>query len=209
MSDLRIAVFARAPEPGRVKTRLVPRLGAVEASALHARLVRHTLATACDARIGPVELHCTPTADHPFFLECEAAYGVALRTQRGQDLGARMAHACAEALTGVQGVLVVGTDCVVLDRRHLADARAALMCGNDAVFVPAEDGGYALVGLSRPLPGLFEEVDWGSSAVMAQTRERLRAIGARWHELDAVWDVDRPEDYARLSDDGWLDRLPP
>jgi rSAM/selenodomain-associated transferase 1 len=209
MSETLVVVFARAPEPGQVKTRLVPRLGPAQASALHARLVRHTLATARDAALGAVELHCTPTAAHPFFLECAAAYGVALRAQQGDDLGARMAHACNEALRVVHAVLLIGTDCAVLDRRHLADARAALMAGHDAVFVPAEDGGYALVGLSRPLPGLFDGIDWGTSAVMAQTRERLSRLRARWKELAALWDVDRAEDYARLCKEGWLDRLPP
>ncbi|MQM30903.1 MAG: hypothetical protein CRU78_10415, partial [Candidatus Accumulibacter phosphatis] len=70
---------------------------------------------------------------------------------------------------------------------------------NDAVFIPAEDGGYVLLGLRCPQPGLFEGVDWGSERVMAQTRQRLLALGLRWCELPALWDVDRPADLTRLA----------
>ncbi len=69
----------------------------------------------------------------------------------------------------------------------------------DAVFIPAEDGGYVLVGLRRPQPRLFEGIDWGSERVMAQTRERLSELGLRWVELPTLWDVDRPGDLLRLA----------
>ncbi|MDA1116706.1 MAG: DUF2064 domain-containing protein, partial [Proteobacteria bacterium] len=71
--------------------------------------------------------------------------------------------------------------------------------GADAVFAPAEDGGYALVALRRVSPRLFAGIEWGGPRVMAQTRERLLALGWRWRELRTVWDVDRPEDYRRLQ----------
>jgi uncharacterized protein len=72
------------------------------------------------------------------------------------------------------------------------------------VFVPAEDGGYALIGLSRNDARVFEGINWGGTEVMAQTRERLRGLGWRWHELDTLWDVDRPADYQRLLQSGLL-----
>jgi glycosyltransferase A (GT-A) superfamily protein (DUF2064 family) len=70
------------------------------------------------------------------------------------------------------------------------------------VFQPAEDGGYVLVGLSRMVPGLFENVRWGEATVMRETRERLRSAGATWTEMPVRWDVDRPEDYRRLAASG-------
>jgi len=70
---------------------------------------------------------------------------------------------------------------------------------DDAVFVPAEDGGYALIGLNHPERSLFEDIPWGSGAVMSRTRDALRRVGLRWTELDPLWDVDRPEDLPRLN----------
>ena len=78
-----------------------------------------------------------------------------------------------------------------------------LRLGN-VVIAPAEDGGYVLVGLARPAPMLFDGIAWGSSAVMGQTRSKLAQAGVRWKELATYWDVDRPEDYARLQQEGLL-----
>lgn len=193
-----VIVFARAPRPGSVKTRLIPALGAEGAAALHARLLEHALETARAASLGGAELHCDPDADDPFFRYCADRYGVTLLAQAEGDLGARMLAACARALTDGSRVLLMGSDCPVLTARHLRQAERALRDGNDAVFVPCEDGGYALVGLRRVDTRLFEGVAWGSDRVISETRTRLEALGWRWHELATLWDVDRPEDYRRL-----------
>lgn len=180
-----IVVLAREPRAGRVKTRLIPLLGAAGAARLHARLVERTLATARAAALGPVELWGT-------------------RRQRGADLGARMEHALRSGLRRAGRVILIGSDCPVLRSAHLRRAERWLAGGADAVLAPAEDGGYALIALRRVSPRLFAGVDWGSARVMAQTRERLAALGWRWRELPEVWDVDRPEDYRRLQRAGLL-----
>jgi glycosyltransferase A (GT-A) superfamily protein (DUF2064 family) len=78
------------------------------------------------------------------------------------------------------------------------------------VFVPCEDGGYALIGLQRIEARLFDGIAWGGENVMADTRARLTGLGWRWRELETLWDVDRPEDYARLMESGLLEtREPP
>lgn len=195
-----VAVFAKAPVAGAVKTRLAGLLGADAAASLHAALVRHTLSTAVQSRLGRVTLWCAPDAGHPFFARCAEQFAVALEQQGEGDLGMRMEHAFAQARGPL---LLLGSDCPVFTVAHLHAAAEAL-ADHDAVFVPAEDGGYVLVGLARPVPGLFEGVGWGTPAVMAQTRARLAAARARWHELPALWDVDRPEDFARLQRDGLL-----
>ena len=177
-----VVVFAREPRPGRVKTRLIPLLGAEGAARLHARLVAHALATARTARLGKVELWST-------------------RRQCGADLGARMRHAFAHTLRRAARVILMGADAPALRPSHLRRAARWLAGGVDAVFAPAEDGGYALVALRRAAPRLFEGIEWGGPHVMAQTRARLAALGWRWHELPEVWDVDRPEDVARLRRD--------
>lgn len=192
-----IAVFAKAPVAGTVKTRLAPTLGAQGAAELHARLARQALATALEASLGEVALWCSPDERDPFFQACARELGARLRTQRGEDLGARMRCAFEDAFARGRDLLLIGGDCAVLDAAHLRAAATALRA-HDAVFIPAEDGGYVLVGLARAVPGLFEGIAWGSEAVMPETRERLQAAGASWHELPALWDVDRPEDYARM-----------
>lgn len=96
-------------------------------------------------------------------------------------------------------LLLIGTDCPALTERHLAAAEAALAQGNDAVFIPAEDGGYVLIGLQRPCPEVFRDIAWSTAHVMAQTRARLLEAGLRWKELETLWDIDRPADLARLE----------
>jgi len=198
----RVAVFARAPVAGAVKTRLAGALGPEGAAELHARLVRHALATAIAADVGPVELWCAPDPAHPFFAACAAELGVTLHAQRGDDLGARMHGAFEHAAVSGDALIVIGADCPALSAEHLRDAASALTAC-DAVFAPAEDGGYVLVGLARPAAGLFEDIAWGGADVMARTRERLAASRLAWKELATLWDVDRPEDVARLERAGW------
>ncbi len=100
-------------------------------------------------------------------------------------------------------LLLIGSDCPALQPAHLVAAAKALLDerqgGNDAVFIPADDGGYVLVGLRSPQPRVFEGVEWGSERVMAQTRQRLSRLRLRWAELPLLWDVDRPADLVRLA----------
>jgi uncharacterized protein len=197
-----VAVFAKAPVPGEVKTRLAPMLGEEAAAQLHALLVRRALATARASGLGPVSLWCAPDPGHPFFAACAEEFGVSLHGQRGSDLGERMARAFALLLARAPALLI-GTDCPALDAEDLRTAAASLST-HDAVLQPAEDGGYVLVGLARPLSAMFEGIAWGGSHVMRETRARLRAAGATWRELAMRWDVDRPEDYQRLVATGVL-----
>jgi hypothetical protein len=202
-----LIVFARAPEPGRVKTRLVPLLGERGAAWLHARLVERTLRTALAAGFSQVHLHCSPRIKDPFFERMRARYGVRLRSQGRGNLGERMLR----ALQRHPGALLIGSDCPALRPADLRAAARALRSGADAVFAPAEDGGYALVGMRRAARAAFDGVAWGGARVMAQTRRNLRRLDWRWRELRTVWDVDRPEDVARLRKAGLLKarRRPP
>ncbi len=198
--DALTIVFAKAPRAGEVKTRLIPLLGAAGAAALHRQLVHRTLVTATDASPGPVELHVAPSTDDAFLQDCARRFGVALIPQHGADLGARMCNAFDDGLARHGRVIIIGTDCPVLAARHLAGAQTALSSGNDAVLIPAEDGGYALIGLTRCDQRLFEHMAWSGDTVLAATRERLRELKWRWHELETLWDIDRPEDYHRWSE---------
>ncbi|MET0681531.1 MAG: TIGR04282 family arsenosugar biosynthesis glycosyltransferase [Burkholderiales bacterium] len=193
-----VLVFAKAPVPGEVKTRLASVLGAAGAAALHERLVGRTLATAAAAAAGPVELCCGPDASHPALAALARAHGAMLTAQGPGDLGDRMNAAFRRALAGAPAAIVIGCDCPALTPDHLREAAGALDEGADAVLAPAEDGGYVLIGLARVAGALFAGIRWGESSVLADTRERLAALGWRWRELPTLWDVDRPEDLGRL-----------
>lgn len=199
-----VAVFARAPVPGAVKTRLIPRLGAEGACALHRRLVDAALTMATGAGVGAVELWCAPGTDDPFFAQCAELHGVRLMTQSEGDIGARMHAAAAAVLQRAAAMILIGSDCPAMTAVDLRESAAALADGFDAVFLPVEDGGYTLVALTRPQPALFSGIDWSTARVMPQTREHLRALRLRWHELAPRWDLDRPEDLDRLEDGWWL-----
>jgi rSAM/selenodomain-associated transferase 1 len=181
-----IIVFAKAPVPGKAKTRLVPALGEWGAARLHERLTRHAVRTALAAGCGRVEIH--GTRRHSFF----DSLGLPFRVQRGRDLGERMHH----ALGRNPGAILIGTDCPALTAADLRRAARLLCGGYEAVLAPAEDGGYALIALRRVAPEIFRNIAWGTSSVYEETVKRL--AGYRWRALRTVWDVDRPEDLPRL-----------
>lgn len=193
----RVAVFAKAPLPGAVKTRLIAALGREGAASLYRALVLRAVGAAIAAEIGPVELWCAPDARHPFFEECARRFGVTLAPQGEGDLGERMQRAFAALLARAGRVVLVGSDIPALTPDYLRAADAALRAGCDAVLGPAEDGGYVLIGLSRAAPELFERVRWGGPEVLERTRERIVHLGWRHVELPMLWDVDRPEDLSR------------
>ncbi len=199
MGPVTVLVFARAPIAGRAKTRLIPALGPAGAAAFQAALTLRALETARAAGIGPVRLCCAPDAGHPFFADCRDRRAVELRDQHGVDLGERMHRALAATLGETAGAILIGTDIPLIDADYLGRAAAALQSGHEAVFGPVEDGGYGLVGLRRPLPGLFESVPWGTSGVWDATRERLRVLGCDWRALPRLWDIDEAVDLERLA----------
>jgi len=202
MADrIAIAILAKAPAPGLVMTRLIPVLGADGAAALQARLIERAVVTASSAALGQVMLWTTPDEAHPLFRRMRTRHGVALARQPGSDLGARM-HEAAVAANGP--VLIVGTDCPALTANHLHLAAATLR-NYDVVVIPAEDGGYVLIGLRQPQPALFTGITWSTATVMDETRQRLRSLTLSWRELPTLWDVDRPEDLERMQREGVLD----
>lgn len=199
-----LAIVARAPLPGFAKTRLVPRLGAEGAAALHARLVEQTVRTAASAGFADLSLWCTPSTEHPFFRACERLAALRRVPQPPGDLGARMYAVFDALLPAGRPVVLVGTDAPGLTAACLREAASALAGGDDAVLVPAEDGGYALLGLRRVDRALFDGVAWGTGTVLADTRARLAHLGWTWRELAPVRDVDRPEDVDWLLESGLL-----
>lgn len=197
-NEIAVALMARAPEPGRAKTRLIPRLGATGAARLHAALTRRALGEIARSGLSAA-LWCDPDVDHPFFAECADEFGVKLRAQSRDDLGARMLGIFRQA----DGpLLLMGSDCPTIDAALLRSCAEAL-ARVQAVFLPTLDGGYGLVGLARPFPEIFDDMPWGTDAVMAITRRRLQRLGIVWEEPAEIWDVDTPDDLGRLTATGF------
>jgi uncharacterized protein len=191
-----IAILAQAPIPGFAKARLIPAIGAHAAAVLQERLTGRTVATALAAGIGPVTLCCEPDATHDTFLKMVARMKITLRPQPQGDLGARMLAAVA----GSAGpVLVIGTDCPALTEAHLRSAASALREGNDVVLIPAENGGYVLVGMRKAQPTLFSNIAWVKSTVLADMRARIVEQRLMLVERPPLWDVDTEIDLARLE----------
>ena len=198
-----IVVMAKAPVPGYAKTRLIPALGAQRAAELAQWLLNRTMTAALAARLGQVELCTAPDTSHPAFTAWADKPGVLLAAQSEGDLGVRMTHAFERSLRSASAVLLMGTDAPQLDVKVLLAAADALKTVH-AVFVPAFDGGYALVGLRQAAPQLFADMPWSTSEVMQITRERLQACGLRYFELQALHDIDEPADLTHLEGLGWL-----
>jgi rSAM/selenodomain-associated transferase 1 len=193
-----VAIFAKAPVPGYAKTRLIPALGADGAAALHAIMIQRTVRTACAANPTRVTLWCAPDPSHALFRDLATKHGVVLRRQFPGGLGARML-AVFRGQPAHRPLLLIGTDGPALRADHLLACARSLHEGDDASFLPTEDGGYLLIGLRRAAPSLFAGIAWGTSSVMPQTRRRLHRAGLRWSEPDTLWDVDTPADLKRLS----------
>lgn len=192
-----LIVFAKAPVAGQVKTRLIPALGAEGAAQLAQRLVSHAL-----QQVGPFaaahrELCVAPDASHPAFTQAMSGGAWQLTGQGPGDLGERMHRALERVLRSHRQALLMGTDAPALDAARLAQADAALHT-HDAVFVPALDGGYALVGLKRPAPELFAQMRWSHAQVLAHTLERAHRAQLRCALLSPVPDIDEPADLVHL-----------
>ncbi len=196
--DARLLIFAKAPVPGRVKTRLAGRLGTRGAAVLYEKLLRRTLRIAHAARLCPIELWCAPDTRHGFFVTCRREYDARLRRQCGGDLGRRMNHALNRTLTDDHPAVLIGGDYASLGGAELRTAFGLLATGHAAVLGPAVDGGYVLIGLSRPCPTLFQGIAWSTPTVLAATRRRFQRAGMNWAELPPGWDVDTPADLRRL-----------
>ncbi len=199
LEPVAVAILAKAPLPGFAKTRLAGSLGPERAAALQARFIERAVMTAHAASVGPVTLWTAPDSEHPAFQRLAADFGVALARQPRGDLGGRMLAALAAARGPA---LVIGTDCPALGPADLRACANALAGGVDAVVVPVDDGGYALIGMRDPEPQLFAEMPWSTAAVMAETRRRLARLGLSWREPARLWDVDIPEDLRRLEREG-------
>lgn len=185
MAVPRIVIFCRLPVAGECKTRLIPEFGPEGAAAIYRKLLLHTVKQALASGL-PVELRVTGGSETAF--RELVGKGPSIVDQGGGDLGAKLARIEVPAL-------VVGSDCPgVIPNLFLAAAEA--LAERDCVIGPASDGGYYLIGLNRPLPFLFEDMEWSTDRVFAETMARLAQAQVAPAVLPELADVDEPEDLA-------------
>ncbi|MDZ4754674.1 MAG: TIGR04283 family arsenosugar biosynthesis glycosyltransferase, partial [Phycisphaerae bacterium] len=198
-----VGVFAKFPQPGRAKTRLIPALSADGAAALHDQMVRHTL-----DRVGELLKHrevdarvWTAGSDPETFAQ-HFRTDLPCAAQSEGDLGQKMQAAFTHMLREADAALLIGTDCPDISSGLLSMALEGLQSA-DVVLGPATDGGYYLVGLRRPAPSFFEDIEWSTSTVLAKTLERASALGLSVQLLPMLSDVDEPQDlpvWSRVRD---------
>ena len=184
----RLVLFTRYPEAGRAKTRLIPALGAEGAARVHKVLTERTVALLPGA-----EVHFTGANADAF--KGWLGDGFTYVEQPAGDLTDRLLAALDPA-----PVIFFGADTPDLCAAHVAAAIAALET-NEVVIGPAEDGGYYLIGVAKPLAALFTDMPWSTERVLPETLRRLAAMGIEPAILETLADCDRPEDVARWP---WL-----
>ena len=195
-----LVIFAKAPIPGEVKTRLCPPLTPDEAATLHGSFVldmleRTKLAVAKLQLPFHRYLACAPSSELVFFKIMEERQGVRLLDQVGEDLGQRMHHTFVDLFAkGYKQVIIVGTDVPTLPLPVYQEA-FAILSHSDVVLGPALDGGYYLIGLTRSAEQLFAEVPWSTDQVLAVTQQQAKQLGlsvgltTAWRDVDALADL--------------------
>jgi uncharacterized protein len=199
-----VGVMARAPSSGG-KTRLAPHLSPARLLALRSAMLTdtlHALASVCGLTI-----FFTPD-DVEDEIAGFARAGVPLVAQGDGDLGARMLAAIRHLLAGgFDSAILVGSDIPLLSANHITEASGALRAGGGVVLGPADDGGYYLIGMTEPLPPLFDEIEWGSERVLADTLQVAKRTGLDARLVQRCYDIDTIEDLRRVERD--LAALPP
>lgn len=198
--DTALVIFAKAPIPGQVKTRLCPPLTPDEAATLHGSFVLDTLERTKTA-VGKLNvrmdryLACAPSSTHVFFKIMEERHGVTLIDQVGDDLGARMHQAVATMFSrGYRRTMLIGTDVPTVPLEYLRQA-LTLLDSHDLAIGPALDGGYYLIGMSKPIPELFAEIPWSTDQVLRLTQEKAAGLGLTtaliqpWRDVDTLGDL--------------------
>jgi rSAM/selenodomain-associated transferase 1 len=190
-----LIIFSRNPAPGRVKTRLASTIGADKALQIYDILRSHTdkVTSAVDAHRAVYYSEFVP--DHDLFLSC----GTTGHLQEGNDLGEKMHRAFVKGFEErYRPIVLIGTDCLELSSAVIEQAFQQMML-HDAVIGPALDGGYYLIGLNRPFPGLFLNRQWSTPQVFRDTVETLEEHESDYFLLPALSDIDTFDDLQKST----------
>jgi rSAM/selenodomain-associated transferase 1 len=197
-----VAIICKTPRPGHSKTRLSPPLRPEECAAISACFIQDLTGTiasvAGDGRAAGYAVYTPAGTETELRALLPADFGLVL--QGGGDLGARLDQGIRDLLAaGHAGAIVINSDSPTLPRAILDAAVAAVLSGDNAVLSPALDGGYTLIGLSRPHPHLFEDIPWSTDVVYELTLQRACEIRLPVIALPGWYDVDDGASYAMLE----------
>ena len=189
-----LLVFAKSPEPGQVKTRLIPDIGVDAATNLYKELLTRTLNTSVNSIFSEKQLWISGNKEHSFFDSFHKINHFKVMPQTGKDLGERMYKAFNEALNENHHAVLIGCDCPELNISDFQSAVAMLESDKDLVLGPAEDGGYYLIGLKKNHIELFTDVEWGSDTVFSKTISIAEKLNLNIGLLTKRSDIDRVAD---------------
>ncbi len=198
-SNRALIVFAKIPQPNKVKTRLTTVLSPEEAAELYDAFLKDALDVYLSMALD-VRLYFSPSdLEVPAELQPD---GVTIYWQKGEDLGARMATAFAETfIEGYQEAVIIGTDHPTLPPAFLEQAYQVMAAPKAISIGPSEDGGYYLLGMNAFYSEVFQHMTYSHDQVFADTLERIRNTDATLHVLPEWYDVDEPETLHRLIKD--------
>ena len=196
-----LILFAKSAQLCRVKTRMWPELSHRECLYLHRQSTQHFIRLLSSSNKFKFVLYATSSKKRDFSFS-----NIEIKTQNGIDLGARMHNAIEKELHHTERVIVIGSDCLELSPAYIESAFTMLSSKQDVVLGPANDGGYALIGMRKACAALFRQMQWGSSNVLAATLQKAESLGINTHLLDPLIDVDDRNDLLELYS---KNRLPP
>ena len=189
-----LIIFAKAPVPGKVKSRLIPAIGKHKATSLYKQLLSKTIDTAMQSGFSSIQLWINGNLKHPDIFEFKHRYGLKLYSQHGPTLGARMCNAFDTVLRNHSYAVLIGSDCPSLIVSDIQQAAAYLENNMDVVLGPAEDGGYYLIGLRKNNFQLFNNIKWGTASVAKETCARIDSLNWKSGFLPKRKDLDRTLD---------------
>lgn len=201
-ADAVVMQFAKWPEAGRVKTRLIPALGMFGALNAHVALTLAVLENLNDSGLAVQfwwDRELTPAPeDAQKIVQAIEHLGIEQQAQQGVNLGARMFDALEAGLESHTLALIVGSDCPSVEPGYVLQAVACLE-EYDVVLGPSDDGGYVLIGSRRVVPHMLDDITWGTDDALEQTCEQIKKMGLSVGLLEPRWDVDEPEDWVRFQ----------
>ncbi len=204
-----VALVAKSPEPGKVKTRFCPPCTPQEAAAFARAFLEDTAAMVTSEALADsdtdveVDVWCSHAGDAAL-LRSLLPGRIALLPQRGSDFAQRLSNAADDLFArGYASVVLLGADCPTVNVAYLRAGLAALR-DRDVVLGPAADGGYVLIGLRRPDPNLFLGIEMGTDRVLASTLQRARGAGYSVTVLEVLHDLDTIEELLAAEQEGQL-----
>ena len=191
-------LFAKAPLPGRVKTRMQPQLSEAQSAQLATLMLKQTVEKVSRFWPGKLILTVSPSINHALFDQLAHHYNLPLEAQVDGDLGSKMLHVLGQGIEQFGSAVVMGCDVPQITNKILLQVHARLV-EKQPIIGPASDGGFYLLGLNRMVPGIFAGVDWGSRQVIARVCQNFQHLGMALSHCSELRDIDNWDDLCWLG----------